>query len=119
MNVLLAVRLLKKPSAFEELICTKRSMKEEEEVEVVQEETVEEWSGDRKQRRKMQFEKMLKRIDSIAKRNAGKDRTEERGSFPFCHLQTIWSGFGLLFLNCCREWTFRVIRSCLIGLTFL
>ena len=77
-NVLLAVRLLKKPSAFEELICTKRSMKEEEEVEVVQEDTVEEWSGDRKQRRKMQFEKMLKRIDSIAKRNAGKDRTEER-----------------------------------------
>lgn len=77
-NVLLAVRLLKKPSAFEELICTKRSMKEEEEVEVVQEDTVEEWSGDRKQRRKMQFEKMLKRIDSIAKRNAGKDRAEER-----------------------------------------
>ena len=76
-NVLLAVRMLKKPSAFEELICTKTGMKEDEpEKEVVEEDKAEEWSGDRKKRRKMQFEKMLKQIDSIAKRNAGRNRYE-------------------------------------------
>ena len=83
-NVALAIHALTQPTSFMGLIGLKRRIVEEE-APLSEEKDVEETDetkGDRKRRRKMQFEKMLNQIGVIAKRNAARGVNRD-GEFAF------------------------------------
>ena len=83
-NVALAIHALTQPASFMGLIGLKRRIVEEE-APLSEEKDVEETDeakGDRKRRRKMQFEKMLNQIGVIAKRNAARGVNRD-GEFAF------------------------------------
>lgn len=83
-NVALAIHALTQPASFMGLIGLKRKIVEEE-APLSEEKDVEETDetkGDRKRRRKMQFEKMLNQIGVIAKRNAARGVNRD-GEFAF------------------------------------
>ena len=83
-NVAIAIHALKQPASFMGLIGLKRRIVEEE-APLSEEKDAEEMydaKGDRKRRRKMQFEKMLNQIGVIAKRNAARGVNRD-GEFAF------------------------------------
>ena len=83
-NVALTIHALTQPASFMGLIGLKRRIVEEE-APLSEEKDVEatdEAKGDRKRRRKMQFEKMLNQIGVIAKRNAARGVNRD-GEFAF------------------------------------
>ena len=83
-NVALAIHALTQPASFMGLIGLKRRIVEEEAPlsEEKDAEATDEAKGDRKRRRKMQFEKMLNQIGVIAKRNAARGVNRD-GEFAF------------------------------------
>lgn len=83
-NVALAIHALTQPASFMGLIGLKRRIVEEEAPlsEEKDAEETDEAKGDRKRRRKMQFEKMLNQIGVIAKRNAARGVNRD-GEFAF------------------------------------
>lgn len=83
-NVALTIHALTQPASFMGLIGLKRRIVEEEAPlsEEKDAEATDEAKGDRKRRRKMQFEKMLNQIGVIAKRNAARGVNRD-GEFAF------------------------------------